>query len=266
MPSGSFLTHLLQAALWSHFSSYISCFQFQLPSSFLLLSSHLCHFVSGRSENTSCCELSEAHAVRQRALHECVWAAGMKFVPPSAPVCLIFRSLCCVRKGEATGWRWDVFNALINVTVPGASSLMWNRHFESVAHAVRKRLMCWWRNSILRGFANYGAYICLHTPLSCQEKIKMKWNLNFKEIKTFLGGDPRNLVKLRYSTDHKWYNSLNVLSKFLTIATTSIKLLICTLTVTWVASWTREEMRVVCGTVRAFVVIPSLFGDRLAHS
>lgn len=65
--------------------------------------------------------------------------------------CVLSSVRCALWKGEATGWGWDVLNPLINVTVPGPSSLMWNRHFESVAHAVKKRLMCWWRKGILCG-------------------------------------------------------------------------------------------------------------------
>lgn len=58
---------------------------------------------------------------------------------PPPPRRLIFRSLCLVRKGEGDRAEDGVFlNALISVTVWAASSLMWNRHFGSVAHAVKK--------------------------------------------------------------------------------------------------------------------------------
>ena len=79
--------------------------------------------------------------------------------PSCLPSYLPFAARCEEVRRQAADW--DVFNALINVTVSGSvPSLMWNRHFESVAHAVRKkeeegggekRLMCWWRNDILRG-------------------------------------------------------------------------------------------------------------------
>lgn len=83
------------------------------------------------------------------------WSGGYTFVTPS-PRYALSSVHCALWKGETTGWEWDVLTPLINVTVSEPSSLMWNRHLESVAHAVRKRVMCWWRKSILRGFANYG--------------------------------------------------------------------------------------------------------------
>lgn len=50
-------------------------------------------------------------------------------------------------KGEATGRRWDVLNALIIVTASATSSLMWSRHLESVAHAARKGWRADWETA-----------------------------------------------------------------------------------------------------------------------
>ncbi len=62
-------------------------------------------------------------------------------------------------KGEATGWGWDVFNALdqILLTVSGTPSLMWNRHLENVTHAVTKGWCADGETASCRGFADYGS-------------------------------------------------------------------------------------------------------------
>lgn len=89
----------------------------------------------------------------------------LKFVTPSSVLSSVHWALW---KGEATGCGWDVFNALINVTVAGSSSLMWNRHLESVR-------MLWKKADVLMekkhppGICKWWACICLHTPLSCQK-------------------------------------------------------------------------------------------------
>lgn len=61
-----------------------------------------------------------------------------RFVSASARCALFKKKKGKKKKGEATGRRWGVLNALISVTVWATSSLMWNRHLESVAHAVKK--------------------------------------------------------------------------------------------------------------------------------
>lgn len=50
-------------------------------------------------------------------------------------------------KGEATGRRWDVLNALIIVTASATSSLMWSRHLESVAHAASRGWRADWETA-----------------------------------------------------------------------------------------------------------------------
>lgn len=75
-------------------------------------------------------------------------------------------------RGEATGWRWDVFNALINVTASSFDVEQTRRP------RCEERLMCWWRNSILRGFANYGPHICLH-GVSPVKRLRV-WNIQNK--------------------------------------------------------------------------------------
>ncbi len=81
-------------------------------------------------------------------------------------------------KGEATGWGWDVFNALINVTDSGTSSLMWNRHLESVAHAVKKGWCADGETASCGGFANDGPASV--STLLCPVKRLRLWNLKFK--------------------------------------------------------------------------------------
>lgn len=78
---------------------------------------------------------------QQRALYEYIFHHRKKpaLSPLNPPVVLSSAHLCLVRKGEGDRAEDGVFlNALISVTVWAASSLMWNRHFGSVAHAVKK--------------------------------------------------------------------------------------------------------------------------------
>lgn len=91
--------------------------------------------------------------------------------PP--PRRLIFRSLVLGEKRWRRQGRGDgVFlNALISVTVWAASSLMWNRHFGSVAHAVKKGcdVLMEKQHPPVPGTCKLRGYICLCAPLSCQE-------------------------------------------------------------------------------------------------
>lgn len=90
------------------------------------------------------------------------------------PVVLSSAHLCLVRKGEGDRAEDGVFlNALISVTVWAASSLMWNRHLGSVAHAVKKGCDVLMEKQHPPGDLQItGGYICLCAPLSCQEALQ----------------------------------------------------------------------------------------------
>lgn len=89
---------------------------------------------------------------------------GMSYLP--------FTVLC--EKVRATGWGWDVFNALINVTSP----LMWNRHFESVAHAVKKG-WCADGETASSGDLQIKGPTSVSTLLCPVKRLRL-WNLKFK--------------------------------------------------------------------------------------
>ena len=73
-----------------------------------------------------------AWSVRQRALFAHIWA---ELAHAASRAQLLSSAHWALWKGEATDWGWEVFSALINVTVRDTSSLMWNRHVESVEQA-----------------------------------------------------------------------------------------------------------------------------------
>lgn len=115
-----------------------------------------------------------------------------------------------------------------------------------------KRLTCWWRNSILLGFANDGPTSV--SALLCPVKRLCLWHLKKKlkalpldkEIRTIFFEDIKELVIVG---DHMIFfyvfNSPTITTK-------------SPLTVTWAASW-------MCGWIFFFALIPLVFG-RQAHS
>lgn len=153
--------------------------------------------------------MSVARFIQQRELHEYIWAAGWSLSHRLPPSRFVLSSVhCALWKGEATGWRWDVLNALINVTVSG-HVFLWCE-----TDTLRVSPMLWKKADVLMekqhppGVCKWWAYICLRTPLSCQEALlmtskKLKALLLDKEIRTIFFEDIKELVIVLTT----WYSS-----------------------------------------------------------